>query len=73
MAFIFRFKQAICKIECYVCTINISSSVGVVPNYSMYVKCKTFVKDTFYVTNSVRQGGVLSHLFFNVYINELSE
>ena len=27
----------------------------------------------FYVTNGVRQGGVLSHLLFNVYVNELSE
>ena len=40
---------------------------------SMYVKWGSTLSSKFQVTNGVRQGGVLSPLLFNVYVNELSE
>ena len=40
---------------------------------SMYVKWGSTLSSKFQVTNCVRQGGVLSPLLFNVYVNELSE
>ena len=40
---------------------------------SMYVKWGTTLSSKFQVTNGVRQGGVLSPLLFNVFVNELSE
>ena len=39
----------------------------------MYVKWGSTMSSKFQVTNGVRQGGVLSPLFFDVYVNELSE
>ena len=38
---------------------------------SMYVKWGSTLSSKFQVTNGVRQGGVLSPLLFNVYVNEL--
>ena len=40
---------------------------------SMYVKWGSTLSSKFQVTNGVRQGGVLSPLLFNVYVNEPSE
>ena len=40
---------------------------------SMYVKWGSTMSSKFQVTNGVRQGGVLSPLLFDVYVNELSE
>ena len=40
---------------------------------SMYVKWGSTLSSKFQVTNGVRQGGVLSPLLFNVYVNALSE
>ena len=40
---------------------------------SMYVKWGSTLSSKFQVTNGVRQGGVLSPLLLNVYVNELSE
>ena len=40
---------------------------------SMYVKWGSNMSSKFQVTNGVRQGGVLSPLLFDVYVNELSE
>ena len=42
-------------------------------NQSMYVKWRSTMSSKFHVTNGVRQGGVLSPLRFNVYVNDLSE
>ena len=39
----------------------------------MCIKWGLFFSGKFHVTNGVRQGGVLSPLLFNVYVNELSE
>ena len=39
----------------------------------MYVKLRSTMSSKFYVTNGVRQGGVLSPLLLNVYVNDLSE
>ena len=39
----------------------------------MYVKWGSTLSSKFQVTNGVRQGGVLSPLLFNVYVNELSK
>ena len=39
----------------------------------MYVKWGSTLSSKFQVTNGVQQGGVLSPLLFNVYVNELSE
>ena len=39
----------------------------------MYVKWGSTLSSKFQVTNGVRQGGVLSPLLFNVYVNELRE
>ena len=39
----------------------------------MYVKGGSTMSCKFYVTNGVRQGGVLFPLLFNVYVNDLSE
>ena len=39
----------------------------------MYVKWGSTMSSKFQVTNGVRQGGVLSLLLFDVYVNELSE
>ena len=39
----------------------------------MYVKWGSTLSSKFQVTNGVRQGGVLSPLLFNVYVNEPSE
>ena len=39
----------------------------------MYVKWGSTLASKFQVTNGLRQGGVLSPLLFNVYVNELSE
>ena len=39
----------------------------------MYVKWGSTLSSKFNVTNGIRQGGVLSPLLFNVYVNELSE
>ena len=39
----------------------------------MYVKWGSTMSSKFQVTNGVRQGGVLSPLLFDVYVNELSE
>ena len=41
-------------------------------NQSMCVRLGSTVSDFFLVNNGVRQGGILSPLLFNVYINELS-
>ena len=40
---------------------------------SMYVKWGSTMSSKFQVTDGVRQGGVLSPLLFDVYVNELSE
>ena len=40
---------------------------------SMYVRWGSTMSSKFQVTNGVRQGGVLSPLLFDVYVNELSE
>ena len=37
----------------------------------MYVKWGSTMSSKFHVTNGVRQGGVLSLLLFNVYVNDL--
>ena len=42
-------------------------------NQSMCVRWGSAFSDFFLVNNGVRQGGILSPLLFNVYINELSE
>ena len=42
-------------------------------NQSMYIKCGSIFLGKFHVTNGVRQGGVLSPLLFNVYVNELRD
>ena len=42
-------------------------------NQSMYIKWGSIFSGKFHVTNGVRQGGVLSPLLFNVYVNELSD
>ena len=42
-------------------------------NQSMYIKWGSTLSGKFLETNGVRQGGVLSPLLFNVYVNELSE
>ena len=42
-------------------------------NQSMYIKWGSTFSGKFHVTNGVRQGGVLSPLLFNVYVNELSD
>ena len=39
----------------------------------MYVKWGSTMSSKFQVTNGVRQGGVLSPLLFDFYVNELSE
>ena len=39
----------------------------------MYMKWGSTFAGKFYVTNGVRQGGVLSPLLFNVYVDELSD
>ena len=39
----------------------------------MYVSWGSTIPSKFHVTNGVRQGGVLSLLLFNVYVNDLSE
>ena len=39
----------------------------------MYVKLGSTLSSKFQVANGVRQGGVLSPLLFNVYVNGLSE
>ena len=46
----------------------VSTSINVV-----YVKWGSTLSSKFQVTNGVRQGGVLSPLLFNVYVNELSK
>ena len=42
-------------------------------NQSMYIKWGSIFSGKFNVTSDVRQGGVLSPLLFNVYVNELNE
>ena len=42
-------------------------------NQSMCVRWGSVFSDFFLVNNGVRQGGIISPLLFNVYINELSE
>ena len=42
-------------------------------NKSMYIKWGSTFSGEFYVTNGVRQGGVLSPLLFNVDVDELSD
>ena len=37
------------------------------------VRCGSALSDSFLITNGVRQGGILSPLFFNVYMDCLSE
>ena len=44
-----------------------------VSNQSMYIKWRSIFSGNFHVTNGVRQGGVLSPLLFNVYVDELSD
>ena len=39
----------------------------------MYIKWGSTLSGKFHVTNGVRQGGVLSPLLFNVYVDELSD
>ena len=39
----------------------------------MYIKWGSTFSGKFHVTNSVRQGGVLSPLLFNVYVDELND
>ena len=39
----------------------------------MYVKWGSTMSSKFQVTNGLRQGGVLSPLLFDVYVNRLSE
>ena len=39
----------------------------------MYVKLGSTMSSKFQVTNGVRQGGILSPLLFDAYVNELSE
>ena len=39
----------------------------------MYVKWKSAMSSKFYVTNGVRQGGVISPLLLNVYVTDLSK
>ena len=39
----------------------------------MYIKWGSTFSGKFHVTNGVRQGGVLSPLLFNVYVDELSD
>ena len=40
-------------------------------NQTMSVRWGNLISDTFYVTNGVRQGGILSSYLFNVYIDDL--
>ena len=40
-------------------------------NQKLRVKWKNSYSDSFYVTNGVKQGGVISPLLFNVYVDEL--
>ena len=39
----------------------------------MYIKWGSIFSGKFHVTNGVCQGGILSPLLFNVYVNELSD
>ena len=38
----------------------------------MFIRWGNSCSDKFYVTNEVKQGGILSPALFNVYINDLS-
>ena len=43
------------------------------PTQKACVRWGSVVSDNFFITNGVRQGGILSPLFFNIYMDWLSE
>ena len=54
-------------------SISMTSLCDWYQHQSMYIKWGSTLPIKFQVANGVRQGGVLSPLLFDVYVNELSE
>ena len=41
-------------------------------HYSFFVRCASCISEPFCVSNGLRQGGILSPVFFSVFVDELS-